>query len=92
MHGIGRAYEGIENAPAVELGERRLEYAARAAHELLVLLEAMVSTCEELRMGMADQLNDQQQLGCRDLVTIGRHLLSMVDEIIEGFERETNGQ
>jgi two-component system cell cycle sensor histidine kinase PleC len=69
---------------AERAGEARSRFLAYMSHELRTPLTAVLGFSEALRMGIAGALADRRQDAyVRNIETAGRHLLSLIDDILD---------
>ena len=69
---------------AESAGEARSRFLAYMSHELRTPLTAVLGFSEALRMGIAGALADRRQDAyVRNIETAGRHLLSLIDDILD---------
>jgi hypothetical protein len=67
------------------------EFLANMSHELRTPLNAIIGFSEVLKDGLVGELNDQQRRFLGDIFGAGRHLLSLINEILD-LSRVESGQ
>lgn len=74
------AQQNIELAQASRL---KSEFLANMSHELRTPLNAIIGFSEVLRDGLVGNLSEQQQEYARDIFDSGKHLLSLIRDILD---------
>ena len=75
---LGRLYEELEN-----VSKHKSEFLANMSHELRTPLNAIIGFSEVLQQQMFGQLNEQQLGYVDDVLDAGRHLLSLINDILD---------
>ncbi|HXJ79175.1 MAG TPA: ATP-binding protein [Candidatus Methylomirabilis sp.] len=75
---LGRLYEQIEAA-----SRHKSEFLANMSHELRTPLNAIIGFSEVLLERMFGELNAKQEEYLHDILTSGRHLLSLINDILD---------
>jgi signal transduction histidine kinase/DNA-binding response OmpR family regulator len=75
---LGRLYRDLEAA-----SRHKSEFLASMSHELRTPLNAIIGFSEVLREEMFGPLNDRQADYLNDILTSGRHLLSLINDILD---------
>ena len=75
---LGRLYEQIEAA-----SRHKSEFLANMSHELRTPLNAIIGFSEVLLERMFGELNAKQEEYLQDILTSGRHLLSLINDILD---------
>ena len=75
---LGRLYRELEAA-----SRHKSEFLANMSHELRTPLNAIIGFSEVLDDRMFGELNDKQAEYIRDILTSGRHLLSLINDILD---------
>ncbi len=75
---LGRLYRQIETA-----NQHKSEFLANMSHELRTPLNAIIGFSEVLQERMFGELNDKQAEYIQDILTSGRHLLSLINDILD---------
>jgi signal transduction histidine kinase len=75
---LGRLYEQLEAA-----SRHKSEFLANMSHELRTPLNAIIGFSEVLLERMFGQMNDKQEEYLRDIHSSGRHLLSLINDILD---------
>src|SRR6266851_1329654 len=75
---LGRLYEEIE-----AVSRHKSEFLANMSHELRTPLNAVIGFSEVLDDRMFGELNDKQAEYVRVILTSGRHLLSLINDILD---------
>ncbi len=75
---LGRLYREIEAA-----SRHKSEFLANMSHELRTPLNAIIGFSEVLDERMFGELNDKQAQYIRDIHESGRHLLSLINDILD---------
>ena len=75
---LGRLYQQLEAA-----SRHKSESLANMSHELRTPLNAIIGFSEVLQERMFGELNDKQAEYIQDIVTSGRHLLSLINDILD---------
>lgn len=63
--------------------QHKSEFLANMSHELRTPLNAVIGFSEVLRERMFGDLNEKQEEYVQDILTSGRHLLSLINDILE---------
>jgi signal transduction histidine kinase len=75
---LGRLYEQLET-----VSRHKSEFLANMSHELRTPLNAIIGFSEVLQRQMFGELNEQQLGYVDDVVVAGRHLLSLINDILD---------
>ncbi|PYM15154.1 MAG: hypothetical protein DMD81_15885 [Candidatus Rokuibacteriota bacterium] len=75
---LGRLYEQLEAA-----SRHKSEFLANMSHELRTPLNAIIGFSEVLSDRMFGELNDKQAEYIEDILSSGRHLLSLINDILD---------
>ena len=75
---LGRLYRQIETA-----NQHKSEFLANMSHELRTPLNAIIGFTEVLSERMFGDINDKQAEYLRDILESGRHLLALINEILD---------
>jgi signal transduction histidine kinase len=75
---LGRLYAQLEAA-----NRHKSEFLANMSHELRTPLNAVIGFSEVLQEKMFGDLNDKQAEYVRDILSSGRHLLSLINDILD---------
>jgi len=75
---LGRLYQQLEAA-----NRHKSEFLASMSHELRTPLNAIIGFSEVLHERMFGELNDKQAEYVHDIVDSGRHLLSLINDILD---------
>ena len=75
---VGRLYGELEAA-----SQHKSEFLANMSHELRTPLNAVIGFSEVLREKMFGELNDKQAEYVHDIHASGRHLLSLINDILD---------
>ena len=75
---LGRLYRDLESA-----SRHKSEFLASMSHELRTPLNAIIGFSEVLREEMFGPLNERQADYLNDILTSGRHLLSLINDILD---------
>jgi signal transduction histidine kinase len=75
---LGRLYKEIEAA-----SRHKSEFLANMSHELRTPLNAIIGFSEVLVEKMFGELNPKQEEYLQDILTSGRHLLSLINDILD---------
>ena len=75
---LGRLYQQLEAA-----NRHKSEFLASMSHELRTPLNAIIGFSEVLHERMFGDLNDKQAEYIHDIVESGRHLLSLINDILD---------
>jgi two-component system, NtrC family, sensor kinase len=63
--------------------QHKSEFLANMSHELRTPLNAIIGFSEVLAQGMFGEVNDKQSEYLRDILESGRHLLSLINDILD---------
>jgi len=82
---LGRLYRELEAANReLELASRhKSDFLANMSHELRTPLNAIIGFSEVLHEQMFGELNEQQLSYVDDILQAGRHLLSLINEVLD---------
>jgi signal transduction histidine kinase/CheY-like chemotaxis protein len=75
---LGRLYHQLEAA-----NRHKSEFLASMSHELRTPLNAIIGFSEVLLERLFGELNDKQEEYLRDILDSGRHLLSLINDILD---------
>ena len=75
---LGRLYRELETA-----SRHKSEYLANMSHELRTPLNAIIGFSEVLQENMVGELNEKQREYVADILGSGRHLLSLINDILD---------
>jgi signal transduction histidine kinase len=75
---LGRLYQQLEAA-----SRHKSEFLANMSHELRTPLNAIIGFSEVLHDRMFGELNDKQAEYIADILSSGRHLLSLINDILD---------
>ena len=75
---LGRLYEQLET-----VSRHKSEFLANMSHELRTPLNAIIGFSEVLHERMFGELNEQQASYVQDVLVAGRHLLSLINDILD---------
>ena len=75
---LGRLYQQLEAA-----SRHKSEFLANMSHELRTPLNAIIGFSEVLLERMFGELNPKQEEYLQDIMTSGRHLLSLINDILD---------
>jgi len=75
---LGRLYQQLEAA-----SRHKSEFLANMSHELRTPLNAIIGFSEVLLERMFGELNPKQEEYLHDIMTSGRHLLSLINDILD---------
>jgi signal transduction histidine kinase len=75
---LGRLYRQLESA-----SRHKSEFLANMSHELRTPLNAIIGFSEVLQARMFGELNDKQAEYVQDILSSGRHLLSLINDILD---------
>jgi signal transduction histidine kinase/DNA-binding response OmpR family regulator len=75
---LGRAYRDLETA-----SRHKSEFLANMSHELRTPLNAVIGFSEVLQERMFGELNEKQAEYVDDILTSGKHLLSLINDILD---------
>jgi signal transduction histidine kinase len=75
---VGRLYRQLETA-----NRHKSEFLANMSHELRTPLNAVIGFSEVLQERMFGELNEKQADYVQDIHTSGRHLLSLINDILD---------
>jgi signal transduction histidine kinase len=77
------AKEQAARAEAEAASRAKSEFMATMSHELRTPLNAILGYAELLDLGIAGRLNPEQRQQVQRIVTSGKHLLGLVDEVLD---------
>jgi signal transduction histidine kinase len=75
---LGRLYKELET-----VSRHKSEFLANMSHELRTPLNAIIGFSEVLESKMAGELNEQQLGYVQDVLEAGRHLLALINDILD---------
>ena len=75
---LGRAYRELEGA-----SQHKSEFLANMSHELRTPLNAVIGFSEVLQERMFGELNERQADYVGEIVTAGKHLLDLINDILD---------
>ena len=75
---LRRLYEELET-----VSRHKSEFVANMSHELRTPLNAIIGFSELLQMQLAGELNEQQLTYVEDVLESGRHLLALINDILD---------
>jgi signal transduction histidine kinase len=75
---LGRLYEELET-----VSQHKSDFLANMSHELRTPLNAIIGFSEVLQQQMFGELNEQQLGYADDVLMAGRHLLSLINDILD---------
>jgi signal transduction histidine kinase len=75
---LRRLYEELET-----VSRHKSEFLANMSHELRTPLNAVIGFSELLQMEIPGELNEQQQAYVADVLESGRHLLALINDILD---------
>ncbi|MFL5981948.1 MAG: ATP-binding protein [Gaiellaceae bacterium] len=75
---LRRLYEELQS-----VSRHKSEFLANMSHELRTPLNAIIGFSELLQMQIAGELNDQQRAYVDDVLESGRHLLALINDILD---------
>src|SRR4030095_6658338 len=75
---LGRLYRELETA-----SQHKSEFLANMSHELRTPLNAIICFSEVMDERMFGELNDKQAEYVRVILSSGRHLLSLINDILD---------
>ncbi len=73
----------LEKDRAESANRTKSEFLANMSHELRTPLNGVIGFAELLRDGVAGELNEQQEEFLDDILTSGRHLLQLINDILD---------
>ena len=73
----------VANAQVQEANNRKSQFMANMSHELRTPLNSIIGFSEVLLEKMFGELNDKQEEYLDDVVSSGRHLLSLINDILD---------
>jgi signal transduction histidine kinase len=82
---LGRLYHELE-----ESNQHKSEFLANMSHELRTPLNAVIGFSEVLEQKMFGELNEKQMEYVQDIHASGRHLLSLINDILDLSKLDTN--
>jgi signal transduction histidine kinase len=75
---LGRLYRDLET-----VSRHKSDFLSNMSHELRTPLNAIIGFSEVLREEMFGELNDQQRAYVDDVLEAGRHLLSLINDVLD---------
>jgi len=75
---LGRLYQELETA-----SRHKSDFLATMSHELRTPLNAIIGFSEVLQEQMFGELNERQLAYVRDVLEAGRHLLSLINDVLD---------
>ncbi len=75
---LGKLYGALETA-----SRHKSEFLANMSHELRTPLNAIIGCSEVLQAKIAGDLNERQLVHLRDIHSAGRHLLSLINDLLD---------
>ena len=75
---LRRLYEALE-----DVSRHKSEFVANMSHELRTPLNAIIGFSELLQMQLAGELNEQQLGYVEDVLEAGKHLLALINDILD---------
>ncbi|MBM3547890.1 MAG: response regulator [Alphaproteobacteria bacterium] len=79
-----REAELYEARKAADAASRaKSDFLSRMSHELRTPLNAVIGFSQMMQLEIRDPLTERQRLYCRDIETGGRHLLALVDDVLD---------
>ncbi|THF62578.1 response regulator [Pseudothauera rhizosphaerae] len=72
-----------KNRQLEEASERKSEFLASMSHELRTPLNAIIGFSDVLKDGLSGPLSEQQREYVTDIYTSGRHLLALINDILD---------
>ena len=73
----------IANQKLIEANRAKSEFLATMSHELRTPLNAIIGFAEVLLDGLCGELNDEQREAVTDIYESGKHLLRMINDILD---------
>src|SRR5260370_31417700 len=81
--GLGRAELEARGPQLAAAGRHKSEFLANMSHELRTPLNAIIGFSEVLAERMFGDVNDKQAEYLADILESGRHLLSLINDILD---------
>src|SRR5687767_3856068 len=72
-----------QNAALEDASRMKSEFLANMSHELRTPLNAIIGFSEVLKDGLVGELTDQQRTFISDIFSSGKHLLSLINDILD---------
>ena len=73
----------LKNAQLQRANELKSQFLATMSHELRTPLNAIIGFAEVLKDGLAGEINEEQKRFAGDIYSSGRHLLSLINDILD---------
>lgn len=73
----------VENRRVKEASRLKSEFLANMSHELRTPLNAIIGFSEVLKDGLMGELSAQQKDGINDIFSSGKHLLALINDILD---------
>ena len=74
---------GLQSAELAEASQHKSEFLASMSHELRTPLNAVIGFSEVLLERMFGDLNERQEDYLRDILSSGRHLLALLNDVLD---------
>lgn len=71
------------NAELLRISRRKSAFLADMSHELRTPLNAMIGFSDLMREGLTGDLNEEQQQCVGDILSSGKHLLTLINDILD---------
>ena len=81
----------IASAQAESALRAKNEFLAAMSHELRTPLNAIIGFAEAMEMQVFGELNEQYQAYCKDINAAGRHLLGLINDVLDVAVLESHG-